>query len=183
MAAMKKTFTTYKGVAVYPHLNKPDYAFNADGVFSTKLRVPADQAEELIKTIQAVAQDEFGKAANTARMPFSTDEETGELVFLAKSKFKPKFMDSTGQMISEHSIPQVYGGSVIKMAGTVYPYNAGGSKGVSLQLGGVQVISLADPVGSFAFEAEDGGFVADDASNDNNNEGANAQAEREAHDF
>jgi hypothetical protein len=86
-------------------------------------------------------------------------------------------------MISEHSIPEVYGGSVLKMAGTVYPYNAGGNKGVSLQLGGVQVISLADPVGSFAFEAEDGGFVADDASNDNNNEGADAQAEREAHDF
>ena len=78
MASMKKTFTTYKGVAVYPHLNKPDYAFNADGVFSTKLRVPADQAKELIDTIKALAQDEFGKAANTARMPFSTDEETGE---------------------------------------------------------------------------------------------------------
>ena len=184
MASMKKTFTTYKGVAVYPHLNKPDFAFNSDGVFSTKLRVPADQAQQMIKDIQALAQDEFGKAANTARMPFSTDEETGEVIFLAKSKFKPKFSDSTGQMIGENAVPQVYGGSVLKMAGTMYPYNAGGSKGVSLQLAGVQVITLADPVGSFAFEAEDGGFVADDdAANDNNSEGADAQAEREAHDF
>ena len=183
MASTKKTFTTYKGVAVYPHLNKPDYAFNADGVFSTKLRVPADQAKELIDTIQAVAQDEFGKAANTARMPFSTDEDTGEIIFLAKSKYKPKFMDSTGQMIGENAVPNVFGGSVIKMAGTLYPYSAGGNKGVSMQLGGVQVITLADPVGSFAFEAEEGGFIADDAVNDNNNEGADAQTERQAHDF
>ena len=183
MAAMKKTFTTYKGVAVYPHLNKPDFAFNSDGVFSTKLRVPADQAQQMIKDIQAVAQDEFGSAAKTARMPFTTDEATGEIIFLAKSRFKPKFSDSTGQMIAESSVPQVYGGSVIKMAGTLYAWNAGGNKGVSLQLAGVQVITLADPVGSFAFEAEEGGFVADEAPSNDNHEGADAETERQAHDF
>ena len=183
MASTKKTFTTYKGVAVYPHLNKPDYAFNADGVFSTKLRVPADQAKELIDTIQAVAQDEFGKAANTARMPFSTDEDTGEIIFLAKSKYKPKFMDSTGQMIGENAVPQRVRRLGHQDGWNALSVSAGGNKGVSMQLGGVQVITLADPVGSFAFEAEEGGFIADDAVNDNNSEGADAQTERQAHDF
>ena len=38
MASTKKTFTTHKGIAVYPHLNRPDYQFNTDGVYATKLR-------------------------------------------------------------------------------------------------------------------------------------------------
>ena len=171
----KQTFTTSKGVAVYPHLNKPDFAFNADGVYSTKLRMSPKDASELVEAVKAAANDEFGKAANTARLPYTVDQETGDLIFIAKSKFAPKMVDSTGHLIADVSKPQVYGGSVIKMAGTIYPYSAGGNKGVSLQLAGVQLVSLADPVGSsFAFGEEDGGFVAGNdnaatapASNDN----------------
>lgn len=171
----KQTFTTSKGVAVYPHLNKPDFAFNADGVYSTKLRMSPKDASELVEAVKAAANDEFGKAANTARLPYTVDQETGDLIFIAKSKFAPKMVDSSGHLIADASKPQVYGGSVIKMAGTIYPYSAGGNKGVSLQLAGVQLVSLADPVGSsFAFGEEDGGFVAGNdnaaiapASNDN----------------
>ena len=52
MASSKKTFTTAKGIAVYPHLNRPDYQFNTDGVYTTKLRVPADQAKQLMDTLR-----------------------------------------------------------------------------------------------------------------------------------
>lgn len=164
--SQKQTFTTSKGVAVYPHLNKPDFAFNTDGVYSTKLRVPAKDATELVEAVKKAAEGEFGKEAKAARMPYTVDDETGDLIFIAKSKFAPKMIDSSGHLIADVSKPQVYGGSVIKMAGTVYPYSAGGNKGVSLQLAGVQIVSLADPIGAtFAFAAEDGGYVAQ--ANDN----------------
>ena len=80
MATSKKTFTTHKGIAVYPHLNKPDYQFNTDGVYATKLRVPADDAKQLMDTVRALAQDEFGKKATSARMPWKIDDETGDVI-------------------------------------------------------------------------------------------------------
>ena len=111
-------------------------------------------------------------------MPYTVDEETGDLIFIAKSKFAPKMIDSSGHLIADASKPQVYGGSVIKMAGTVYPYTAGGNKGVSLQLAGIQIVSLADPIGAtFAFATEDGGYVAE---NDNQSApAANSKGEGE----
>ena len=121
MASTKKTFTTHKGIAVYPHLNRPDYQFNTDGVYTTKLRVPADQAKQLMDTLQALAQDEFGKKATSAKLPWKVDDDTGEIIFTAKSKFKSKFMDSAGKLISENNVPEIYGGSVLKLAGTLYP--------------------------------------------------------------
>lgn len=186
MATSKKTFTTCKGVAVYPHLNKPDFAFNSDGVYTTKLRVPANDAKPLMDTVRALAQDEFGKAATSARMPWKIDEETGDVVLLAKSKYKSKFMDSSGKLIPEAKVPDIFGGSVLKLAGSLYAYNAGGSKGISMQLGGVQIVTLADPVGTFAFEAEEDGYIAgnDNQANDNHaGEAADGETTREAYDF
>lgn len=185
MATSKKTFTTPKGTAVYPHLNRPDYAFNSDGVFTTKLRVPADQAKTLMDTVRAVAQDEFGKKATSAKLPWAI-EDSGEVVFLAKSKFKSKFMDSSGKLIAERQVPEIYGGSVLKMAGTLYAWNAGGNYGVSLQLGGIQIVTLAEPVGSFDFEPEEDGYIAgnDNQANDNHaGEVADGKTQREAYDF
>lgn len=185
--SQKKTFTTSKGVAVYPHLNKPDFAFNTDGIYSVKLRMPAEAASGLVETVKKIASDEFGKSATSARMPYSVDDETGDLVFLAKSKFKPKLIDSTGAMIAEPSAPTIYAGSTLKLAGTIFPYTAGGNKGVSLQLAGVQIVSLADPVGSsFEFEAEDGGYVSEANDNmpaSNDNEGSGEATEGEAYNF
>ena len=94
------------------------------------------------------------------------------MIIVTKSKFKPNFMDSTGQLISENNVPQIFGGSVLKLAGTIYPYTAGGNNGVSLQLAGVQIIELSEGSGaSFSFDAEPDGFVASndhfEASNDN----------------
>lgn len=186
MATSKKTFTTPKGTAVYPHLNRADYAFNSDGVFTTKLRLPADQAKTLMDTVRAVAQDEFGKKATSAKLPWKIDEETGDVVLVAKSKFKSKFMDSTGKLISENNVPEIYGGSVLKLAGTLYAWSAGGAHGVTLQLGGVQIVTLAEPVGSFEFEPEEDGFIAgnDNQANDNHaGEAADGETKREAYDF
>ena len=46
------------GEAIYPHLNKPDTKYNADGVFKVKMKIPVTQ--ELQDFVQAI-QDENEK--------------------------------------------------------------------------------------------------------------------------
>ncbi len=165
----KLTFKTGKGVAMYPWLNKADYQFDSAGQFKVNLRVSKADAKALQDTAKQAANDAFGDKAKNARLPFKTDEETGDIIIVTKSKFKPKFMDSTGALISENNVPPIYGGSTLKLAGTMYPYSAGGNVGVSLQLAGVQIIELsAGSDGGISFEAEEDGFVT--ASNDNADE-------------
>lgn len=163
--AQKINFTTPKGTAAYPYITRADFEYNVEGIYKTKLKVSAAEAAPLMKTIEDAAANEFGAKAKTARMPFNKLDDTGEVEFTTKSKFKPKVVDSTGKLIPENDVPPIYGGSVLKVAGTVYCYNAGGNIGVSLQLGGVQIIELSDGgASSISFAAEEGGYVA---ANDN----------------
>jgi len=166
MANQKKlTFKTTKGIALYPWLNKADYQFDSNGQFKVNLRVSKAEAKPLMDAAKQAANDAFGDKATKAKYPFKTDEETGDVIIVTKSKFKPKFMDSTGALISENNVPPIYGGSTLKLAGTLYPYSAGGNVGVSLQLAGVQIIELSEGSnGGITFDAEEDGFVA---ANDN----------------
>ena len=93
------------------------------------------------------------------------EEETGEIVFKAHSKYKPRFVDSSGAVIREGNEPTVASGSVLRLAGNIYPYTAAGRHGLSLQLGGVQIVELATGA-NFDFEAEEDGYLH--AENDNN---------------
>ena len=54
----------------------------------------------------------------------------------------------------------------MKLAGTLYPYTAGGRHGISMQLGAVQLIRLSESsnTAGIQFAAVEGGFVA---ANDN----------------
>ena len=163
--APKITFSTPKGIAAYPYITRPDYEYNSEGLYKTKLKMPEADAAPLMKTIKELADSEFGAKAKNARMPFTKVEDTGEIEFTTKSKFKPAVVDSTGKAIPEHSVPPIFGGSTLKVAGTLYAYNAGGNIGVSLQLGGVQIVELSEGGnGAVSFAAEEGGFVA---ANDN----------------
>lgn len=166
MAQQKKlTFNTSKGIAMYPWLNKADYQFDSNGQYKVNLRVSNDDAKPLMDAVRQAAKDAFGAKAANARLPFKTDEDTGDTIIVTKSKYKPKFVDSSGQIISENNVPAIYGGSTLKLAGTMYPYTAGGNSGVSLQLAGVQIIELSEGnAGNFNFASEEGGFVA---ANDN----------------
>lgn len=165
MAKQKQTtFNTTKGTAMYPWLNRPDFQFDSAGQYKVNLRVPKAEAQALVDAVKAVANDNFGD--KNAKLPFKdSDDGTGDVIVVTKSKFQPKFVDSTGQIISENNVPMIYGGSTVKLAGTMYPYSTGGNQGISLQLSGVQIIDLADrPTAAVNFEAEEGGFVA---ANDN----------------
>mgnify|MGYP000853050049 CR=1 FL=1 len=155
-------FNSSQGRAQYPWLNEPDTAFGGEPKYKTNLI--ADDASALKAKIEEVAEAEFGKDWGKARMPFKMDDETGETVFVTKSKYSPFFYDSSGQDLVGGQIPKLWAGSVIKIGGYIVPYNVNGSKGVSLQLTKVQVIN---PVSSGenkgeGFEAVEGGYVADD---------------------
>tara|TARA_B100001057_G_scaffold35947_1_gene32525 strand:+ start:7054 stop:7593 length:540 start_codon:yes stop_codon:yes gene_type:complete len=166
MAQKKITFSTPRGVAAYPYITRADFEYNAEGIFKTKIKMSEADAAPLMTLIKETADQEFGAKAKQARMPFAKSDDTGQIEFTTKSKFKPLIVDSTGKTIPEGSAPTIYGGSIIKCQGTLYCYNAGGNLGVSLQLAGVQIVELAEGNNSVSFEPEEGGFVAA-AANDN----------------
>jgi len=168
--AQKITFSTPKGTAVYPYITRADFEYNAEGIYKTKIKMPEADAAPLMKTITEAAKEAFGDKVKAARMPFTRHEDTKEVEFTTKSKFKPTVVDATGKVIADHVVPPIYGGSTIKVAGTVYCYNAGGNIGVSLQLSDVQLVELSKGNDvKVSFGVEEGGFVA---ANDNEAEEA-----------
>lgn len=161
MAATRMKYTTPQGIAVYPWLNKADTKFHDEGEFKTRLLVDADKAKDLVDQINEFAQDNLGKKVSKARLPYETDGDTGQILFKTKSQFAPKFKDSSAQMMVGE-IPQVWGGSTLRVAGTMTVYDKGANCGVSLNLGAVQIIKLSEGNGNDGddFGAVEGGFVA-----------------------
>jgi len=161
-----KTFKTAQGVAQYPWLSQPDTQFDSAGQYKVNLKMSPEEAKPLLDTMKEVAAEAFGGKADKAHMPVKTDEETGDVVFVTKSKFKPKFADSSGAIIPEFNVPRINAGSELVLHGQIYPYSQGENrKGLSLQLGIVQIVSLSEGMGgSYDLDQIKGGFVA---ANDN----------------
>ena len=165
MAQARMNFSTPQGVAQYPWLNKADTKFDDEGVYKTNLSVDPDSAKALVAKINEFAQEQLGKKMSKAQLPYMTDPDTGDVIFKTKSKFQPKFKDSAGQLIMDNQVPQLWGGSVLRVAGTLTAYDKGVNVGVKLNLGAVQIITPAETTGNGGddFGAVDGGFVASTA--------------------
>ena len=170
----KMLFTSERGTCMYPWLSRPDTQFTPEGQYKVNVRMSKDDAQAMMDDCLNAANDAFGEKAKSAKMPWKIDDQTGEVVFIAKSKFAPRFVDSTGQVIPDNKAPQVNSGSTIKVAGSIFPYSAGGNQGISLQLAGVQIIELAARGdGDMGFGNEGEGFVA---ANENTNDGGSQDA-------
>ena len=156
-------YTTPRGTAQYAWLqpNKPDTKFDEDGVWKTNLLVPSNEAQPLIDKINEFAKEQLGNKVSKAILPYTTDADTGEIIFKTKSKFAPKIKDSQGQLIVDN-VPQIWGGSTIRIAGTLTAYDKGINVGIKLNLNAVQVISLVEGNGNDGddFGAVEGGYVA-----------------------
>ena len=159
--ASRESFQTYKGIAVYPWITKPDTEYDSAGVFKTGLKVPADQFQTLKEKIEQVAVDEFGaKKAKTAKMPYKQDEETGEIIINAKSKYQPKVYDTQGGYVDPAQMPNIWGGSVLRLKGIINPYDRNGNTGISLLLDKVQIVELSEGMRQDdGFEPIEGGYV------------------------
>tara|TARA_R100000781_G_C4080870_1_gene127671 strand:+ start:2035 stop:2796 length:762 start_codon:yes stop_codon:yes gene_type:complete len=169
---MNKTFTTPKGVAHFPYISQPDTKFDEAGVYKVNLCLPKEEAEPVIKLINAEIvggikglMEKSKKEVKQAPVPYhdEVDEDTGQptgnviIKFKSKAAWKPAVFDSKGNMMTSHNI---YGGSVIKVNGSIAFYSSPSiGAGATLRLRAVQIIEYvegADGATKFGFDSEDG---------------------------
>lgn len=172
---------TPAGIAVYPRVSgKPDTKFDERGLWTIRLRLPAEEASTLLEQLQEGQKEalqearEEGKVrgkGKLADLPFS-EEEDGSILFNFKMphkvtskktketyEFKPAIFDAAGQPLKD---VRLGGGSKVKVAYELRKfYTALVGAGVQLRLRAVQVLDLVEyegggTAGSFGFESEEG---------------------------
>jgi len=171
---------TPRGKLVYPHLNKADTKFDKDGVWRANLRIPKEEAKQLVddidNQIQSNATEETNKRNKKVKVanPPYTDDGEGNYVFNFKLKAsgirpngerwsqKPILYDSKGNLFNNKDI--IWGGTEAKVAfqpSSYYVPSIGA--GVSLRLKAVQILNLVSSnqdASSYGFKQEEG-FVAE----------------------
>jgi hypothetical protein len=186
MATKQPRFTTPKGTAKYPWLNKPDTKFNPDGDYKVTLVVPVEEADTIMQFLDEqmalseakAKKDNPGKKVKVADAPYKVDEDNGavEVNFKLKAKVtmqsgdsfeqKPALFDAKGKPMTNVNVG---GGSKVKVSYECVPfYTALIGAGISLRLRAVQVIDLVEfsggaDAGAYGFGEEDG-FEAEDNS-------------------
>lgn len=161
-------FTSPKGIAIFPWLNKPDTKFVPEGQYKITLRMSEEAAQPMIDKLQpmfdavvAKAQKDpkrKGKKIQThdfyKRVFDDEGNETGEIDFNFKMKasgvkkdgspwtMKPDLFDATGAKLDPNV--RIFGGSKVRVAYTVGEYDKAIGTGISLRLEGVQVIKLVE---------------------------------------
>lgn len=158
------------GVAVYPHLLKPDTKFDAAGVFSTKLKLTRADAADLIETLTKIRDEAFAEVDPIKRKKLTLadvyeedldDEgnETGFVIIKAKMKHtvtkkdgetftqSPRLFDADNNVASPADFPNgLWGGSKLAMECEVVPFEMAQSKqfGITLRLRAVQVVEVVE---------------------------------------
>lgn len=207
-------FTTPRGIAVWPKLNKPD-EYKGKSTYNTKMIFPKEAVADLVAKLDAAADKAFeeakakleekvagskgadkGKAkaklekltkADLPVKPVYDDDgnetDNVQLNFKMASSYErdgkkvalsPKFFDAKGQPIPANRVPDIWGGSVLKISGNIVPFDnpATDNAGVSLRLAAVQIIELrtkgSNNADDYGFGKEEDGY---DASEGDENEG------------
>lgn len=177
---------TPTGVAIYPHLNRPDvYKDPNTGVegkpeYKVSLSLTQEEAAPIIEKIEAVKQQAMalipaGKKQKEADDPYFNElddekQETGRIIIKFKMKaeyvrdgrtvtMSPKLFDAQGTLMSD--CDDIWGGSKIKVSADLIPwYMAGPGAGVSMRLKAVQIIELKTGGGasasSYGFDSTEG---------------------------
>ena len=130
----------------YSHLNAPDTKYDRDGVYKTTLVLDKDDEEtkNFVRQVEEAARAAYGADAAKVDLPLQTDEETGQLLFKAKTKFAPKFVDSEGVLLNPANVPNVYSGSTIRMYVKLEPTAAQGKMYLSSYIQVVQIIEVVE---------------------------------------
>tara|TARA_R110000796_G_scaffold53096_4_gene124872 strand:- start:2639 stop:3181 length:543 start_codon:yes stop_codon:yes gene_type:complete len=167
MSVQKETFSTPVGTARYPWLKEPDTAFGQQAYKCMLILSPTD-AQPIITKIEAM-KALFGAKADKAMLPYEEDAETGDIILKTKTTFEPLFFDSQGNPVVSGSLPDIWGGSQLKLGGMISPWNKNGKMGITLQLGKVMIVEAKGPTGGggsvdSGFEAVEGGFVMEEGA-------------------
>jgi hypothetical protein len=155
--AKKIPFITPVGIARYPHITEPDSTGKfADNKYKAQLIVSKKDAKPLIDSLKQTA-----KALGVSKLPFKDDpEDSDNVIFVAKSKFKPAVFDAKRAEVKSNNL-RIGGGSKIRMAGIVFPYDTG----LSLQLKQVQIVEIVSGANAM-FDEVEGSFDASDYADD-----------------
>jgi hypothetical protein len=154
--ASKVKFVTPFGEASYPHLNAPDTKGKyADNKYKTKLVLRGDDpdTQAFVNKIEEALQELKGSKKATLHRPYTVDEETGEVVFTAKTKYAPAIFDAKNRKARKVKIGR---GSTIRLTGELLDFD----KGIHAQLHQVQIKDL-NGYGSSAFDEIEDGYEYD----------------------
>jgi hypothetical protein len=104
--------------------------------------------------------DDTGNMVVNFKMPARIAREGKEDIVL-----RPDVFDAQGKKVVK--VPEIWGGSKLRVSGQLRPFNAPIGVGVSLRLQAVQIIELRSggsrDAAGYGFGAEEGGFSAEDA--------------------
>lgn len=166
------TFTTPRGVLVYPHLNKArDYKQNKKFAYDTDFLLEGADAQELIRRVDELHEESVQEhGTRPADKPYKphTDDDGGEIEGAFRFHFKvaaqvktrsgevwdrrPALFDRYGRPVTTF----VGGGSVAQIKFQAYKWNTGKECGVTLQPVAVMIFDLVEFDGSKS--ARDFGF-------------------------
>jgi len=154
---------TPAGRAVFPKLDKPDTKFDAAGVYSVKLAVPAESVADILSKLEAL-RDEFlaeqtaklvesGKAGKAkslktrdiAPVEFDSEgNETGNVLLSFKMKATGQRKDGStftrapsvfdSKRVKLDPVPPIWGGSTLKVAGEAMAYYMASTNEVGVTL-------------------------------------------------
>ena len=120
--------------------------------------------------------EETGNVVFNFKMPARIARDGKEDIVLA-----PDVFDAQGKKLAK--VPEVWGGSRLRVSGQLRPFNAPIGVGVSLRLAAVQIIELrsggARDASGYGFGAEEGGFSADEAQPETPFSGDDAPSDNE----
>jgi hypothetical protein len=150
----KKFITSPIGIAVFPHLEKPD-TFKGQNHYKLNLELPKDVAEVFKAKLQEMIKDEKFETKKP-KLPFREGRDESVFLISAKSQYKPVIYDSHKNPISA----RVGGGSKVRFIAEVYNYG----EGISLRLNQVQVVDLKEQ-SSCAFDDIEDGYTTDSEDN------------------
>jgi hypothetical protein len=141
----KYSGVTMLGKAFYPRLVRPDVKYNKLGQYKADLRVPVEEAKELMEELAAVYKEWTGKApSKNENTMWKMDEDkdgtpTGDVIFKIRVANK---MNKEGQLWNrrprvffrnaDEQTDRIGGGSTMKVEFDVYFWQSE-KKGVSLQ--------------------------------------------------
>lgn len=148
-----KFLKTPRVVAGFSHVNRPSKfkKFEIEARFKSKA-----EAKDIIDLVNAAVEEEFGpKKAAKAKLPFKTDEETGEFIVKCTSQYKPTVYNAKGEKIEAERIPAVYGGSVVRVGIKFDTYERDGKHGITARFQSLQIIKLTSAQSGFENEVSD----------------------------
>mgnify|MGYP003112771722 CR=1 FL=1 len=161
------------GEAIYPHLNKPDAKYENPAVYKVTLKVKKSDATAMIDTFNQAKVDSLkqftkqkGKKVKESPHPNYTTE--GDFVFFkfklksegvnrkTKENFiqRPMIFDSQNKPFD--LTKQIWGGTKMRIAYQLVPYEAPFGVGITARIKSVQIVDLVQGTPEIPFETTEG---------------------------